>query len=514
MEKSELQAQLLAALDEKGEIASSDEFARQMGRGVTVQDVHGVVIGLESHAVVAYEAFVDERQVLTVDGEAALVDGAPEVRLVRRLHQTAASCGLPRAEVDDGCFRECMKLKWIVFDKAAGCVCLAPAAPAADAPDAVAAVLRRVRDGEMLDKKEAAPLITRKLVAVERRKLFRVRRGEKFSRDGPRKLQLDITADMFADPANPLFDDPAAFKPLNLDALGRPVSGGHLHPLMKVRAAFRQILLELGFSEMSTSRYVESAFWNFDSLFQPQQHPARDAHDTFFVREPATMLDWPREYGERVRAMHQSGFSLSPANSSIGWRYDWSLDEAKKNILRTHTTAVSARMLFELAQQKPFRPVRLFSIDRVFRNETLDATHLAEFHQIEGVVADYNLTLGDLIGTITQFFHKWGLTDLRFKPAFNPYTEPSMEIFAFHPGLKKWVEIGNSGMFRPEMLVALGLPPDVRVIAWGLGLERPTMIRYGLTNIRDLMGSRVSLNFVENASLFDMQLDDATAVHK
>lgn len=119
-----------------------------------------------------------------------------------------------------------------------------------------------------------------------------------------------------------------------------------------------------------------------------------------------------------------------------------------------------------------FEPVRYFSIDRVFRNETLDATHLAEFHQVEGVIADYDLTLGDLIGTLYEFFSKLGIKKLEFKPAYNPYTEPSMEIFCFHEGLGKWIEIGNSGIFRPEMLLPMGLPENVNVIAWGLSLER------------------------------------------
>lgn len=182
-------------------------------------------------------------------------------------------------------------------------------------------------------------------------------------------------------------------------------------------------------------------------------------------------------------------------NSRYG--YDWKIEEAQKNLLRTHTTANSARMLYALAQEKKFRPVKFFSIDRVFRNETLDATHLAEFHQVEGVIADYNLTLGDLIGTLSEFFKKLGITELEFKPAYNPYTEPSMEIFCFHKGLGKWIEIGNSGVFRPEMLLPMGLPEDVNVIAWGLSLERPTMIKYGYNNIRDLVGPKVDLQMVQ-----------------
>merc|ERR1719310_509855 len=185
---------------------------------------------------------------------------------------------------------------------------------------------------------------------------------------------------------------------------------------------------------------------------------------------------------------------------SIGWRYDWSEDEARKNILRTHTTAVSARTLCKLAQDYKktgvFTPKKYFSIDRVFRNETLDATHLAEFHQVEGFVADRNLGLGHLIGVLKEFFARVGISKLRFKPAYNPYTEPSMEIFGYHPQLKKWIEVGNSGVFRPEMLLPMGLPEDVSVIAWGLSLERPTMIKYGIDNIRDLFGSGVQLDFI------------------
>merc|ERR1719460_2048298 len=198
--------------------------------------------------------------------------------------------------------------------------------------------------------------------------------------------------------------------------------------------------------------------------------------------------------------MHQHG-----GQGSIGWRYDWSELESRKNILRTHTTAVSARTLYAMGQEYQktgiFTPKKYFSIDRVFRNETLDATHLAEFHQVEGFVADRNIGLAQLIGVIREFFRRMGMDNLRFKPAYNPYTEPSLEIFGYHPLLKKWVEIGNSGVFRPEMLEPMGLPKDINVIAWGLSLERPTMIYYGINNIRDLVGHKVDLDMVQKNPL-------------
>ena len=135
------------------------------------------------------------------------------------------------------------------------------------------------------------------------------------------------------------------------------------------------------------------------------------------------------------------------------------------------------------------------------RDRAQDSTHLCEFHQVEGLVADYDLSLGTLIGVIKQFFTEIGIPAVRFKPAFNPYTEPSMEVFGFHPDLKKWTEIGNSGIFRPEMLLPMGLPPNVRVIAWGLSLERPTMIKYRIKNIRDLFGHKTDMARTKNAPM-------------
>ena len=206
------------------------------------------------------------------------------------------------------------------------------------------------------------------------------------------------------------------FKKYNFNAMAPVPQGGHLHPLLKVRAQFRKIFLRMGFEEMPTNRFVESSFWNFDALFQPQQHPARDAHDTFFLTNPrySSSAAWPQDYLERVRRTHEEG-----GYGSLGYGYNWKLEEAEKNILRTHTTAVSSRMLYQLSKKceedgGKFTPTRYFSIDRVFRNESVDRTHLAEFHQCEGLVADRDLA--HLIGTSDQFFRNIGIPDVKFKP--------------------------------------------------------------------------------------------------
>jgi len=286
------------------------------------------------------------------------------------------------------------------------------------------------------------------------------------------------------------------FKKYNYNAEGKKLKSGHLHPLLKVRTEFREIFLEMGFEEMRTDNFVESSFWNFDTLFVPQKHPARDQQDTFFLKNPMNCLTLPDEYLQKVKKVHEEG-----GYGSIGHRCEWKLEEGKKNLLRTHTTAVSARYLKQIADDYEktgvFKPKKFFSIDRVFRNEEMDATHLCEFHQVEGMVIGKKLSLGDLIGFMQTFFSKIGIKKLKFKPAFNPYTEPSLEIFGYHPTMKKWIELGNSGMFRPEMLLPMGLPEDVSIIAWGMSLERPTMIKYSIPLIRELVGHKVPIESIQ-----------------
>ncbi|ELU45732.1 phenylalanine-tRNA ligase [Rhizoctonia solani AG-1 IA] len=335
----------------------------------------------------------------------------------------------------------------------------------------------------------------RKLVVQRKGLWFTVTKGSNFS-TSIAKPETDLTYDMLQ---TGVWKN-STFKQYNFEAEGTPTGGGALHPLLKVREEFRNIFFEMGYEispkEMPTSQFVESGFWNFDTLFVPQQHPARDLQDTFYLSDPAESHPPPKDYYETVARTHEHG-----GFGSIGYRAPWREADSRRLLLRTHTTATSARMLKAVADREGgFKPIKMFSIDRVFRNEAVDATHLAEFHQVEGLVADRGITLGDLIGFMQTFFKKMGVDNLRFKPAYNPYTEPSLEIFAFHKGLNRWVEIGNSGMFRPEMLEPMGLPPDVRVLGWGLSLERPTMIRYGISNIRALVGHKVSIESVERSA--------------
>jgi phenylalanyl-tRNA synthetase alpha chain len=385
-----------------------------------------------------------------------------------------------------------MSQGWIVIDKSGGAPVVRRKVPSID--DVVQQHLIELTSGkgDSIPDSVKNDYKKRKLMVEQVTKSFIITKGPEFT-TVLKKLETDLTSDMLASGA---WKD-LKFKDYNFEALGAPPAAGHLHPLLKVRTEVVANFVQMGFQEMPTNNYVESSFWNFDALFQPQQHPARDAQDTFFITNPAVSTKFPADYLQRVKDAHEKG-----GNGSIGYRYDWKLDDAQKNVLRTHTTAVSARMLYKLANQEGgFKPVKYFSIDKVFRNETLDATHLAEFHQVEGVIAGVDVTLGDLMGVIGGFFEKMGLTELEFKPAYNPYTEPSMEIFCYHKGLGKWIEIGNSGMFRREMLDPMNIPANVNVHGFGLSLERPTMIKYGFKNIRDLVGPKVDIKMVQESPM-------------
>lgn len=478
-------------------IESSLDFSAE--RGVAHSDFAGALKSLEALEMVQLENQEVERWRLSDEGKEYSSVGLPEVQVLRfvKSHPDCTSDALNAAlggvaKIGMGA---AMKAGLVRMDKGTGFVIAGDKADAEYPATAALAVLVKFGDnGDAAAVEAAIPkalleeLKKRKLAAKTKVVFYRVSKGVNFATE-IKKQETALTVEMVQKSAA---WKSVNFKQYNLNALGADIAGGSLHPLLKVRAEIRKILVNMGFEEMPTNRYMESSFWNFDSLFQPQQHPARDAHDTFFIESPARATELPADYLERVKAMHEVGGA-----GSIGWRYDWSEEESRKNILRTHTTAVSARVLYEIGQDYKntgkFRPRKCFSIDRVFRNESLDATHLAEFHQVEGFVVDYGLNLGNLIGEIKEFFRRMGLEQLSFKPAYNPYTEPSMEIFAYHPGLKKRIEIGNSGIFRPEMLTPMGFPENVSVIAWGLSVERPTMIKYGISNIRDLFGHKMDV---------------------
>ncbi|BAF26459.1 Os10g0400800, partial [Oryza sativa Japonica Group] len=486
---ADVEACLLAHLNSGGEVPDSRSYASSLR--VTHDELEAVIKSLSAFRIVDTTDITKETWVLTDEAKGYVAGGSPEAQLVAAIPPEGASKDVLREKlgsVFDIGMKTAAKNKWIGFEKGNKDLVLRKVNTI---KDDLQEQLKSLESGEVLSDKVIDDLKRRKLITKEKSIWYALKKGPQFVAKR-KKLATDVTQEHLRSGD---WKD-LEFKDYNFGAQGQPIAIGYVQPLLEVREEIQNIFLQMGFTEMPTNNYVESSFWNFDALFQPQQHPARDSHDTFFLEAPAATKQLPEDYLEKVKEVHQRG-----GYGSKGYGYDWKRDEAEKNLLRTHTTAVSTRMLYKLAQEKPFAPKRYYSIDRVFRNEAVDRTHLAEFHQIEGLICDYGLTLGDLIGVLEDFFSSLGMSKLRFKPAYNPYTEPSMEIFSYHEGLKKWVEVGNSGMFRPEMLLPMGLPEGVNVIAWGLSLERPTMILYGIDNIRDLFGPKVDFNLIKSNPL-------------
>ncbi|EOA16530.1 hypothetical protein CARUB_v10004690mg [Capsella rubella] len=471
---------ILRFLQNNEQITDSGHFAAEFN--LDHNEVVNVIKSLHGFRYIDVQDLKKETWVLTDEGKKYAAEGSPEVQLFLAVPEEGSISKdelqkkLAPSVFKIGC-SQAGKNKWVEMGKQVS-------RKIQHVEDKVKGQLLQIQEGKDFDRDSISSLKARKLIVPQIWKGYSITKGPNYAPER-KKVATDLTRENLQNWKE------LEFKEYNFNAKGAPLEAGHLHALLKVRKQFKDIFVQMGFEEMPTNNFVESSFWNFDALFQPQQHPARDSHDTFFLKAPSTTRTLPEDYVDRVKCVHESG-----GYGSRGYNYDWKREEANKNLLRTHTTAVSSRMLYALAQ-KPFVPKKYFSIDRVFRNEAVDRTHLAEFHQIEGLICDRGLTLGDLIGVLKDFFSRLGMSKLRFKPAYNPYTEPSMEIFSYHEGLGKWVEIGNSGMFRPEMLLPMGLPEDVRVIAWGLSLERPTMILYGIDNIRDLFGHKVDLDLIK-----------------
>ena len=250
---------------------------------------------------------------------------------------------------------------------------------------------------------------------------------------------------------------------------------GKIHPYQRIIGEMREILLEMGFTELYGG-IVQQCFWNFDALFQPQDHPAREMQDTFYLRET---LPLPPGY-ETVRAMHLSGGETS----STGWGGAWKEEKAEQCVLRTHTTCLSIQ---HLAQNK-IPPVKAFAVGRVYRRESIDTTHLAEFEQLEGIVMDEDVSFANLLGILREFYNRMGFTSVRFKPSYYPYTEPSLDAEVYIDGIG-WIEMGGAGVFREEVTAPIGI--TCPVLAWGLGVSRIAMLRLGLKDLRLLHKSDV-----------------------
>ncbi|MCH1548903.1 MAG: phenylalanine--tRNA ligase subunit alpha [Nitrosopumilus sp.] len=245
------------------------------------------------------------------------------------------------------------------------------------------------------------------------------------------------------------------------------------HPLKDTIDEIREIFVTLGFSEI-LGNMTQSSFWNFDALFTPQDHPARELQDTFFLDGISAKKIANPEQIRKVSDSHKKN-----------WRYQWDINEARKMVLRTHTTCVTIK---HLAENKPDE-ARIFSLGRVFRNEKVSYKHLVEFNQIEGIVVGKDANLRNLMGIQREFYKRIGITKIKFWPTFFPYTEPSLQTMVYNEKLGKWIELFGMGIFRPEVTKPLGITKPV--LAWGGGIERIAMLKYDLDDVREFYNNNL-----------------------
>lgn len=267
-------------------------------------------------------------------------------------------------------------------------------------------------------------------------------------------------------------------RPYDISSFAPPKFGGKPHPLVYLISKIKQIFIEMGFKEIE-GNYVESSFWNMDVLFIPQDHPAREMQDTLYCKNPKKIIIKDNNLLDNISKVHENGGSTS----STGWMYNFSKSEGEKALLRTHTTVNTVRYLYN----NPEPPSKIFSIGKVFRKENIDPTHLPEFYQIEGIIHEKNSNFRQLIGILKEFYNRMGFKKIRFRPGYFPYTEPSMEVDVFWNN--HWMELGGSGLFRPEVTEPINVKDPV--LAWGLGLERLAMLTFDLKDMRKLYTSDI-----------------------
>lgn len=278
------------------------------------------------------------------------------------------------------------------------------------------------------------------------------------------------------------------FRKYDVNAPAPQIFAGKKQPYVQFLDDIKERLISLGFKEMK-GPLVELSFWNCDALFTPQDHPAKGIHDIFYLKYPKTGKIENKNMVNKIKKTHESGW----ITGSVGWGGKWEEKEALKLLMRSHTTAVSARTLLEHGD----KPGKYFIIDKNFRPDVIDAKHLMEFHQCEGIVIGENLNFKNLLGYLKEFANMIGLKEIKFKPAFFPFTEPSVEGFIKHPKFG-WIEVLPAGLFRPELLRPLGIE-RCQVLAWGLGIDRLAMIKLGINDIRQLFSE--DLEFLRNTPL-------------
>ncbi len=464
---------VLKALTDKLQHSVSDfEKTLKMDQSAIVR----AAMTLKKHGLVSLKETDKTVAKLTPEGSGVIRNGLPEISLVKELAGTPKKIHDVKFKLKNIAIGWAKRKKFIEIDNGLLKVTSSGQKALYDSSDEIAA-LKAVQEGKSVSRRNIDLLCSRKFITADFkivRELLITSEGVKAAGKVDAKSEVSrLTPQMIKTGKWKNVD----FRKYNVTAPAGMIPVGRRHFVNKAVDYIKHIWLDLGFTEMEGGM-VQSSFWDLDTLFIPQDHPARDMQDTFYIRNPAICKLDPKIV-KKVKFAHENGGDTG----STGWQAPWSVGIAEQNLLRTHTTVLSAKTIASL--KKCDLPAKFFSVGKVFRNESLDWKHLFEFYQVEGIVVDPNANLRNLKGYLKDFFAKMGYPDVRMRPAYFPYTEPSMEVDVWHPVKNQWVEIGGAGIFRPEVTKTL-MGIDTPVLAWGLGMGRIIQNFYGFTDIRDL----------------------------
>jgi phenylalanyl-tRNA synthetase alpha chain len=485
---------ILSALEKLGGTASVEELITESG--FPDATVMRAALVLQEKSLITIHAEQQIQIKLTAEGELHARNGLPERRIIKTVAALGGSAYLNRAvekarlepQFVQIALSWALRKKWATYDSATNTIRIAD-------PRLHQVVIPEGNDESLLTflcarqqttlndlntelQKAVETLKKRKLLTVEpkTKRILEITHAGLHAATHKKTISTEVTQ---LTPEHIITGKWRKIKlqKYNIQAPVAKTWPGKKHPYLSFLEEVRSKLVQLGFKEM-TGTNVEISFFNFDALYTPQDHPARENSGIYFVKNP--------EYGdtsayktavEHVKETHENGWKTG----STGWRYKYSLQEAKRLFLRGHGTCLSARTLLSKNLEIPSR---YFSIARCYRPEVIDKTHLNEFNQVEGIVVDENLTIRDLLGVLAKFATEIaGADKVRFKPDYFPFTEPSVELSAYKQGYG-WIEFGGSGIFRPEVTLPLGV--KVPVIAWGLGVDRLFMMRANVDDIRSI----------------------------
>jgi phenylalanyl-tRNA synthetase alpha chain len=402
---------------------------------------------------------MEKKHVLTQEGRKYLEHGLPEVNLANRLSKPMPMAEAQKLEGFSIALLWAKKNGWVKIESGSLVLVKKPGKPE------LSEALEKIERGEGVAAGMLDVLVKRRLVELEREdaaKKAGALAGKEVAGLTPELIKTGLWKDV-------------KLKHYNIQATGEKIYPGKRHPYNRFLDQVRKKLVELGFKEM-TGPMIETEFWNFDALYQPQDHPSRDWTQTYSLKNPkAGSLPNP-QIVSKVRQTHENGWTTG----STGWGYRWNPLKAAKLMPRAHGTAISARML----ASSPEIPGKYFAIVRCFRPDVIDATHGVEFNQTEGIVIDQSMNFRHLLGLLKQFALEFAdAEEVRFNTDYYPFTEPSVQLSAKHPKLG-WIEFAGAGIFRPEFTLPLGIKEPV--LAWGLGVDRLAMFKLGINDIRDL----------------------------